>query len=279
MDAKLSLSGILPGWHILRFEIDPETMIIAYVVDGIQVGYFDPKETIPDHFDDFKQKSFWFNAVLNNGLSKEPVGYIDYVRMGAIEDDPTVYDNFDDPKYDGTFNTTKWTYMMHGSGGSIYQENGALVLSQSSTEDQWQFIKGVSVDFYPSVPAYIESVLKLDPTAKRGDVQLGLNSNYGGVVCGVSGPGSIAYCWCQSGDNQMFYEEISVKVDTWHFFRIEVISSKAEFIFYIDGQNIGSCILPTPTGTLDSTAIIDVGGFGSKSIKGYIDYVRIGPLE
>ena len=97
MDAKLSLSGLLPDWHILRFEIDPETMIIAYVVDGRQVGYFDPKETIPDHFDDFKKKTFWFYAALNNGLSKEPVGYIDYVRMGAIEDDPTVYDNFDDP--------------------------------------------------------------------------------------------------------------------------------------------------------------------------------------
>ena len=27
-------------------------------------------------------------ALNNYGPSKEPVGYIDYVRMGAIEDDP-----------------------------------------------------------------------------------------------------------------------------------------------------------------------------------------------
>ena len=88
VEPNLGLNGIPPGWHTYRFEIEPETMTIAYIIDGRQVSKFVPRASIPEHFAEFRNVPFTFWIGLNNiGPSKAPIGYIDYVRMGAIEDD------------------------------------------------------------------------------------------------------------------------------------------------------------------------------------------------
>lgn len=88
-ESSLGLDDISPSWHVFRFEIEPETMTISYVIDGKQVGHFVPRESMPEHYNDLKNKSFTFRLALNHtGTSKAPIGCIDYVRMGAIEDDP-----------------------------------------------------------------------------------------------------------------------------------------------------------------------------------------------
>jgi hypothetical protein len=88
VEPNLGLDDIDPGWHVLRFEIDPVTMTFSYIVDGQKVGSFVPKDSISDHFVEFKQSNFHVKFAMNNfGPSKAPVGYIDYIRMGAIEDD------------------------------------------------------------------------------------------------------------------------------------------------------------------------------------------------
>jgi hypothetical protein len=95
VEDDLGLHGILPGWHILRFEVEPGTMTISYIVDGRQVGAFVPQDSIPGQFTNFKQSTFSLLIALNNfGPSKAPVGYIDYVRMGAIADDLAKQDPF-----------------------------------------------------------------------------------------------------------------------------------------------------------------------------------------
>jgi hypothetical protein len=89
VEPNIGLDGIDPGWHVFRLEIEPETMKIFYVIDGMRVGEYVPMDSIPGHFNDFQNSSFTFWVGMNNyGPSKAPVGYIDYVRMGAIEDDP-----------------------------------------------------------------------------------------------------------------------------------------------------------------------------------------------
>ncbi|MCK7516208.1 MAG: hypothetical protein MZV64_00005, partial [Ignavibacteriales bacterium] len=112
-----------------------ETMIISYIVDGRQVGQYDPRESIPDHFNEFKQSSFYFNIAVNNyGPSKALVGYVDYVRMGAIEDDPTLYDNFSNSVYDGRFDATKWGHEQQNNDGSAIQKDGVLVFNQGGID-------------------------------------------------------------------------------------------------------------------------------------------------
>jgi hypothetical protein len=101
----LGLNGIQPGWHTIRFEIDPDSMVIEYIVDGARVSHFDPRESIPSHFNDFKQSAFRLIVGLNNfGPSTAPVGYIDYVRMGAIDEDPVLFfDDFNGPVLDEVY--------------------------------------------------------------------------------------------------------------------------------------------------------------------------------
>jgi outer membrane protein assembly factor BamD (BamD/ComL family) len=104
-DTQLGLEGLLPGWHMFRFNIDPETMIIHYIVDGSEVDSFNPGESIPEHFNEFKSTKFNFVVALDNyGGAIAPVGYADFARFGAIEDDPVLFfDDFNGPVLDITY--------------------------------------------------------------------------------------------------------------------------------------------------------------------------------
>ena len=88
IESNLYLDGIAPAWHVFRLEIEPETMTISYIIDGQKAGSFIPKDSIPEHFSEFKESNFHFKFAINNFGQSQPIGYIDYVRMGAIEDDP-----------------------------------------------------------------------------------------------------------------------------------------------------------------------------------------------
>ena len=78
---------IVPGtWHILRIEVYPQTMQFSYLVDGEEIGAYIPRNSEP-------MKNIEYELLIRlcnwGGYAQNPVGYVDYVRMGAIEDDPT----------------------------------------------------------------------------------------------------------------------------------------------------------------------------------------------
>ena len=77
---------IIPGtWHILRIEVYPETMQFSYIVDGKEIGVYVPQNREP-----LRSFEYVNIARLNNWgtTAKNPIGYIDYFRMGTIKDDP-----------------------------------------------------------------------------------------------------------------------------------------------------------------------------------------------
>jgi hypothetical protein len=85
VDANLDLTGILPDWHILRFEIEPETMTISYVIDGEALDSINLKEAFPTNFRVLKDVQFNVGIGMNNyGPADEPIGYFDYVRTGEL---------------------------------------------------------------------------------------------------------------------------------------------------------------------------------------------------
>lgn len=81
------LDDLIPSWHVLRFEIDPEQMTVTYVIDGKQMGLYNFKEILPGYINDLSTFNFqiYFRTFNSSNL---PVSYVDYVRIGAIEDDP-----------------------------------------------------------------------------------------------------------------------------------------------------------------------------------------------
>jgi hypothetical protein len=85
VDANWNLTGILPDWHILRFEVEPETMTISYVIDGEALDSINLKETFPSNFRLLKELKFNVGIGMNNyGPAEEPIGYVDYVRIGEL---------------------------------------------------------------------------------------------------------------------------------------------------------------------------------------------------
>ena len=281
VESYLGLDGIVPAWHIFRIEFEPETMTIIYFVDGIRVGAFMPQDSIPAEYNDFKQLEFHFCVGMNNfGSAKSPVGYIDYVRIGAIADDPIVYDNFDKPEFDGKLNLSKWAYAVHDPEGSMYQENGELVFRQNGTKDRSQFLRGISIDSYPNTSALFESKMRLDSELKGGEIQLRFGSKYGLAACGISGPHATAFCWCNVGDHQYLNRDFSINISDWHIFDIRFEQSTMTYRFQIDNKQIGYCSLLSSNDTPDLSADFAVGvGFVSNSVKGYVEYVRIVPLK
>ena len=75
---------ISPGsWHTIRIELFPDTTTLKYLVDG---------QEISSDTNGFKSSTLLVSVGLNNwgDATKSPVSYVDYVRMGAIEDDPLI---------------------------------------------------------------------------------------------------------------------------------------------------------------------------------------------
>jgi len=282
VEPAIGLSSIEPGWHIFRFEIEPETMNIAYIIDGKQVGVYNPKDSIPDHFSEFKQSTFEFVIALNNyGPSKEPVGYIDYVRIGAIEDDPTMYENFNDTSYDGKFDTTKWAYEQRDANGSIIQQDGYLVLTQSGIE------KGQTLranQYWPhklQESIVFEAILKSDMTSD-GFVVMNLDGDViDHVACGLHSMSDAvaAHCWTPSGD-----PHIIVTHGTWHVVRVEINLTANMVASYIDGKKLSE---DRYTKSLkNSNLYLNVSVWAgpgradnTRPMIGYVDNVRVYPLE
>jgi hypothetical protein len=75
--------GITSGtWHVLRIEVDPETMTYKYIVDGTQIGAYVPRNS--EHLTDLE---YTFFVDLNNWgeSAQNPVGYVDYFKIGPAE--------------------------------------------------------------------------------------------------------------------------------------------------------------------------------------------------
>ena len=101
VNANLDLTGILPDWHIIRFEIEPETMTISYVIDGEALDSINLKEAFPTKFRLLKEVQFNVGVGMNNyGPADEPIGYVDYFRIGELERTTTAT-TFSNPMLDG----------------------------------------------------------------------------------------------------------------------------------------------------------------------------------
>ncbi|MBI5952014.1 MAG: TIR domain-containing protein [Chloroflexi bacterium] len=83
-------------WHTLRIEIIPGSPLrIVYIIDGLTIKEYtistSKKNLIVEHFSVFSGCSG------NDCIDKSPrtlTGYVDYVRIGAIEDDPASQEPF-----------------------------------------------------------------------------------------------------------------------------------------------------------------------------------------
>jgi len=195
-----------------------------------------------------------------------------------------MYDDFNDPSYDGRFNTALWA-SGDISGGKIVQKNGLLTFELN---DSYHNIGlNSSQEYKPTYPIFVESKMMLDPTSKDGSIFMGFGSSSGISICGIQtenirGEQKVA-CWSEYfGIIQRFYDR-GITSGTWHVLRIELYPDTVTFAYLLDGEKIGSYIPQTPEKykNLSYSLLVHVdSGIGSDpSITGDADYVKTGKIE
>jgi hypothetical protein len=208
----------------------------------------------------------------------------------TIDADPTVYDNFNNPANDGSFNQSQWRYRTDPPN-QIVQQDGILVVTQDGKPENTELEARKYDRVTLNSPNLFEAKLMLDPDKHAGNVHLHLDAD------DVSGLGDWfsqciidyhsddqagANCWDTAWPYQEGHAYSSewkqVDYGMWHTFRIEVDPATMTFTYYMDGQMIGSHV-PVYAEELKKarfTLSIGVWGPSSEALTGYIDDVRIG---
>jgi outer membrane protein assembly factor BamD (BamD/ComL family) len=282
---EIAIKGITSGtWHSARIEIDPSNMTFTYFIDGIKVGDY-----VPERADELKRTKFSVSIDsgcggdgCNDKTPRTVTGYFDNIRIGAIEDDPIIYDNFNDSAYDGRFNPSFWFYEADTRSPltKSIQENGELVFTQSGVNEGSMLFMKKYYGYKINSNTFFEARLKIDMSSD-GFLVLHVGSPvWGDVTCGLhTGSDSVgAHSWTPSGDPY-----IAVAHGTWHTIRFEVDVEENIITTYIDGKQMAADHINLINGSILYVSIdISSGTYRSKDTRpvvGYVDDVRIGPLK
>ncbi len=277
-------------WHTARIEADPSTMTFSYYVDGLKVGDY-----TPDRAGELRSARFTVgigSGCAGSGCADKSTrtvnGYFDYVRVGAIADDPLVYDSFDRPNYDGTYDTSKWEICGSDPGSAVVQESGVLSMTHAGSSGG---LKGTALcarkyqGVKISEPTYFEANLRFP------DKQMGMLGIYPGTS-DSSGTGcfyhylyttreyqTMLHCnYVAQGVNWVSRIK-DVAPGTWHTVRIEVVPASGDFIYYLDGQKYDSHHAGSNFSQTKFWFVLQVSAESSRDVIGYFDDVKIGPIN
>lgn len=214
----------------------------------------------------------------------------------TIDADPTVYDNFNNPVFDGSLHPGLWK-VWASPPSYIEQQDGVAVLTLSPGKENYTATLSPTrfENFKLGQGKFMEAKLLLSSETGiegNGDIDLGLTSSISDeedltFACAIGNApsidiGCIIYVWDKvNSRNQEEYDTIFIKTDfdVWHTVRIEV-DSEVNTAFYIDGQPVGSYKTKFAEKVKSNNFWIGLWVYSEMQdgTKGYIDDVRIGEL-
>ena len=211
------------------------------------------------------------------------VGSLAIILTIIVFRDPTMYDDFNNPLYNGKFNTTLWNADI--TAGKVVQENGFLTLELNDHPGQFGIY--TSKSYKPTSPFFFESKIKLDPTSRDGSIYASFGSSSGDTACTIFAPPIEQASGCSS---ELELPEIpqegyvaNMRPGTWHIVRIELYPDTMTFVFFVDGNKIGSYVPQDPDNFRDLSytpfVFVQSGTDSAPSIIGYVESVRIGKIE
>lgn len=206
--------------------------------------------------------------------------------------DPLLYDNFNDPAYEGAWNPALWTWAAWNEPWvHMEQRNGALVLwntTPSGAGGGQLLTKAVS----PRVPGQswmVEARLKMssDRTGGYSSVQLKAHTEIAarGWTANCTLGGSANSAWarlsCGLARDQYVTADLQVPYDKWHTVRIEIAPDTAELRFYVNGNLLGSH-MPTDAVLLKDITQMEPNiqlwnGAADATSTRFVDDVRVQP--
>ncbi len=213
----------------------------------------------------------------------------------TIDADPTVYDNFNNPAFDGSFNQSQWQYQ-HERQRQVAQQDGILVVTHDPKNDATvgltaQKYNSVTLDTLTNMtPTFWETKIMLDTNKHEGNVHLNLSAKlpdgsdwFSSCLIDVNEGG--ANCWdtVWPWEEEHFYstEWKSVAPGTWHTVRIELDPNTMTLTYYIDGELFGSHVPAKAEELKNARFSIEIGSWGEidEEAIGHFDYVRTGSIK
>jgi outer membrane protein assembly factor BamD (BamD/ComL family) len=203
----------------------------------------------------------------------------------TIDVDPTVYDNFNNPANDGSFNQGQWRYWFAPPANSqVAQQDGILIVTKSAGSESPELAARKYHRVTLNNKTFFESKLMLSPDKHEGSARFKLHADLLGGFwfseCSIGRDGW-ASCYDRTwpqGEHGYQSESKSVGYGAWHTFRIEVDPAMMAFTYYIDGQIMGSHV-PVDAEKLKKARFTLVTGVYGGEVTGYIDDVRVGPVQ
>jgi hypothetical protein len=204
----------------------------------------------------------------------------------ALEEADSIYDDFDDPTFEGALNRELWDVWDNINGCDLGQEAGVLRFSCHEPNGS-----GLTALDYAEVPFgefdFIETGLRLDD-----DIQ----TNNGAVIvkiytsldrwaeCGLSGgrDSDAAYIYCGvyiENDTEYEVEGPATDYDTWRTIRLELDPETAAITFVVDGQELGTYTTPDAAALKEADLTVELHIYFEEGtlVTGYFDDVHIGP--
>jgi hypothetical protein len=205
-----------------------------------------------------------------------------------LDIDPTLYDDFNDPAFDGSFNRGQWSSFGESNVGQIIQEDGSLTMSRGGKSESGVGLVALEYRRKPiQTPTFYEARFMVDKP-QDGHVYSFLGSNlpsedYTDCTLGYGDERAKIECGYFHNEETMFWTEARfVDFGTWHTVRIEIDPEPMAFTYYIDGQDAGAYVPPnTEELKQEAEFQFDIGVWGASTeeVTAYIDEVRVGPFQ
>ena len=205
------------------------------------------------------------------------------VPAGSGFSDPTMVDEFDNARYDGKYDTTKWgNFHDVTSSSKITQEDGLLVLQQRGPEKGFGF-SALSFSSNSPLPvnkySYFEIKMMVDKTTNNGSIGFSFWTNKTLLMCGLDGNWGDVKKQCATEDLPYYQNTTSVfsysgVYGKWYVFTVKIDPLEKTIIFIIDGQTIATYPLA------NNESLPQGFGLGcyvgpDNDFRGYFDYVKI----
>lgn len=209
-----------------------------------------------------------------------------------------IYDDFNNPAFDGFYNPLKWRFWGDGNYFSAQQQGGVLVITNTPSTPA-----NVGLDLPLAMPLErtlsqvqrFQARMKLSSGTSGTGAKIQIMSDVNGsgwwTQCGLNAYGSAPYFGCDitnytPGNFQAEYGvswPTPLNFDTWYTARIEIDPNTAQVCFYLDNNLLG-CHVPSNANALKTynNFIPRIGSWngnaGATGIR-YFDDVYITPAR
>lgn len=197
----------------------------------------------------------------------------------TIDADPTVYDNFNNPAFDGKINPELWFIDYRGNTGTakIIQQDGTLLMSDTPDSTSDGIILKLGNWKGSRFKLFEIKVMLSGEGGENGNISINAESPdipAGWTELGIGNRPPNNYATTGTKMNNEWVGGPDLPYNKWHKLRIEFNNQTNKFTYFVNDQLMDTRHLSTSNET-SFKPVIQLWHEKGTSVKGFVDEVRI----